>query len=125
MTRDATTGMQMSGSRIQPDLDVVIALLADEARLGILIHLANGHPSVSNLADELELDISSTSRKLRQLLRAGLVEYSSKRFERFYRLSRYVQLQTSQESDKLEVRITNQEGEFLFLCRRLSSLTFR
>ena len=67
--------MQLTGyGRLAPDrLDAVFAALADPTRRAILIRLASGEASVTELAEPFAMTQPAVSKHLKVLERAGLV----------------------------------------------------
>ena len=67
--------MQLKGyGRLAPDrLDAVFAALADPTRRAILVRLASGQASVTELAEPFAMTQPAVSKHLKVLERAGLV----------------------------------------------------
>lgn len=59
--------------RLDPDLDLVFAALADPTRRALLRVLLDGERSVSDLAEPLPMSLAAVSKHLQILGRAGLV----------------------------------------------------
>ncbi|HNY30370.1 MAG TPA: metalloregulator ArsR/SmtB family transcription factor [Fibrobacteria bacterium] len=64
----------------------VLAALSNPARLRMVVSLRQGEKCVCDMASEVELDISTTSRHLVQLRQAGLVTDERRGNMVFYRL---------------------------------------
>jgi len=60
--------------RKTPSCSELLRVLADETRLGILRHLADGARCVFELQEELDVDRSLLSHHLRVLRQAGFVD---------------------------------------------------
>ena len=57
-----------------PNLDAILAALADPTRRSMLARLANGEATVNELAEPFEISQPAISRHLKVLEKAGLVE---------------------------------------------------
>ena len=64
----------------------VLGALSNPARLKMIVSLAQAEKCVCEMADEVELDMSTTSRHLAQLRQAGLVEDDRRGNMVFYKL---------------------------------------
>src|SRR6266403_1823218 len=60
--------------KVESDLSVTFAALADPTRRAILARLASGQASVSELSEPFEMSGPAISKHLRVLERAGLIE---------------------------------------------------
>ena len=70
------------------DLEKTLKALANKRRLAIIKYLkANGEASVGELAKAIRLSFKSTSRHLRILLAADIIEPEQRSSQMFYRLS--------------------------------------
>jgi DNA-binding transcriptional ArsR family regulator len=62
--------------KAQDQLSVVFAALADPTRRAILARLADGHATVTELAEPFPISLPAISRHLKVLERAGLISRS-------------------------------------------------
>jgi len=58
---------------MEPDLNITFAALSDPTRPAILVRLASGEASVTELAEPFEMSLPAISKHLKVLQRAGLI----------------------------------------------------
>ena len=81
----------------------MLRALADATRLDLVRALAAGPKSVTTLADGQGLTVYNTSRHLRVLREAGLVETEVSAQQRIYRLSAPIQAELERNGSVLEL----------------------
>jgi len=116
--------MRIVRNGVNPNMEDVLGVLTDEARIGILIRLADGMRSVGELTEMLENDFSSTSRKLRRLRECGLVNLHANKSNHYYSLSEYITIKFQKKNQMIEIRIHNREDEMIRIIRHRDHLVY-
>ncbi len=90
-----TSRQREQGTAAPWDSAQTILSMLNGTALEVIVALADAQKTVSTLADELELDISTISHTLQRLRTQSLVKCETCRQRRLYCLSRHIRVQAA------------------------------
>ena len=94
----------------------IIAALQNQTRLEILTALSEARSTVTQLADQLDLDASTVSHALQKLRKHNLVQYHVLSRTHIYQLSPRVRMES--DKDGALIRISDDGVEIAITTRR-------
>jgi predicted transcriptional regulator len=108
MTAPQWNGLPKDSSRgPSTSLEKMLSMLGGSSRLEILQALTDSPQTVSALADQLELDVSSISHNLHILKEQDLVGVDINRREHSYHLSQRISAHREHGRVEMEIRVTD------------------